>query len=88
MHVDLFQRLVIDPCSLTAISFGQMGPRLVAFNDSGSIEHLKPKPEEQAPQKPLDEQGAEDAVSEAVGTAVPNAEVPNGVAPVVEGKRE
>ena len=46
MHVDLFQRLEIHPCSLTALAFTRMGPRLIAYNDTGSLEHLKPKPEE------------------------------------------
>ncbi len=45
MHIDLFQRLVINPCSLTAISFDRMGPRMMAYNDTGSLEHLRPKPE-------------------------------------------
>lgn len=45
MHVDLFQRLMISPCSLTAISFEAMGPRLLAFNDMGTLAHLRPKPE-------------------------------------------
>jgi len=43
MHMDLFQRLVINPCSLTAIAFERMGPRLLAFNDMGSIEASAPK---------------------------------------------
>jgi hypothetical protein len=37
---------VINPCSLTAIAFERMGPRLLAFNDTGSLEHLRPKPEQ------------------------------------------
>lgn len=45
MHIDLFQRLEIQPCSLSALEFGRMGPRLVTYNDTGSLEHLKPKPE-------------------------------------------
>lgn len=45
IHLDLFQRLVINPCSLTAIAFEAMGPRLLALNDTGSIEHLRPRPE-------------------------------------------
>jgi probable phosphoglycerate mutase len=52
VHIDLFQRLVISPCSLTALSFSKMGPRLSAFNDTGSIEHLVPKPEEPAAEQP------------------------------------
>lgn len=46
MHIDLFQRLVINPASLTAIAFERMGPRLLALNDTGSLEHLHPPPEE------------------------------------------
>lgn len=48
VHIDLFQRFEISPCSLTAFAFTRMGPRLVAYNDTGSLEHLKPKPEPQA----------------------------------------
>lgn len=46
MHMDLFQRLEIMPCALTAIRFTKMGPRLLAYNDVGALEYLKPKPEE------------------------------------------
>ena len=44
-HVDLFQRLEVSPCSLTALAFTRMAPRLLAYNDTGSLEHLKPRPE-------------------------------------------
>jgi probable phosphoglycerate mutase len=46
MHMDLFQRLEIGTCSVTAFRFTKMGPRLVAYNDLGSLAHLKPKPPE------------------------------------------
>ena len=45
VHIDLFQRLVINPCALTALAFERMGPRMLAYNDTGSLEHLRPKPE-------------------------------------------
>lgn len=48
MHIDLFQRLVINTASVTALAFQPMGPRLLAYNDTGSLEHLKPKPEPEA----------------------------------------
>jgi probable phosphoglycerate mutase len=48
MHIDLFQRLVINPASLTALAFEPMGPRLLAFNETGSLEHLQPRSEEPA----------------------------------------
>ncbi len=55
MHIDLFQRLVINPCSLTAIAFERMGPRLLALNDLGSLEHLRPRPEAAVEAQPASE---------------------------------
>lgn len=46
VHTDLFQRLEISPCSLSALRFTPMGPRLVAYNDTGSLQHLVPRPEQ------------------------------------------
>jgi probable phosphomutase (TIGR03848 family) len=41
LHLDLFQRLVVYPTSLTAFRFSKFGPRLVLFNDSGTIDVLR-----------------------------------------------
>ena len=41
LHLDLFQRLVVYPASLTAFQFSKFGPRLVLFNDSGTIDVLR-----------------------------------------------
>lgn len=49
MHMDLFQRLEIATCSVTAVRFTPMGPRLMAFNDTGSLAHLNPPPPDPAP---------------------------------------
>lgn len=35
MHLDLFQRIQVDPCSITVISYTQMRPFLVRLNDTG-----------------------------------------------------
>jgi probable phosphomutase (TIGR03848 family) len=72
MHIDLFQRLVINPCSLTALAFERMGPRLLAFNDTGSIEHLRPKPEPPAEEKPAAEPPAEAPETPAGGPGEPS----------------
>jgi probable phosphomutase (TIGR03848 family) len=40
LHLDLFQRLVVYPASLTAFRFNQFGPRLVLFNDIGTLDVL------------------------------------------------
>ncbi|HEU5100206.1 MAG TPA: MSMEG_4193 family putative phosphomutase [Roseiflexaceae bacterium] len=67
MHTDLFQRLEISPCSVSAIFFTPMGPRLLAYNDTGSLEHLKPKleqPKEEAQARPSEQAAAAPAVPE------------------------
>jgi broad specificity phosphatase PhoE len=35
MHLDLFQRIQVDPCSLTAIRYTPFRPFLVRMNDTG-----------------------------------------------------
>lgn len=37
MHLDLFQRLVVSPASLSILAFGKMEPRLVQLNDTSHI---------------------------------------------------
>lgn len=41
-HLDLFQRVVISPCSVTAISYGSTGPSVLAVNATGSLAELRP----------------------------------------------
>ena len=42
-HLDLFQRIMISPCSITAISYGVNGPAVLTVNSSaGSLADLKP----------------------------------------------
>jgi probable phosphomutase (TIGR03848 family) len=36
LHLDLFQRIVADPCSLTAISYTPTRPFVLAVNDTGA----------------------------------------------------
>jgi len=36
MHLDEFQRIVIDPCSITVIRYTELRPFVVRVNDSGS----------------------------------------------------
>lgn len=83
MHMDLFQRLEISPCSVSALLFTRMGPRLLAYNDTGSLEHLKPKPEEpkaaaEQPQPEAAEQPLGPA-ADATPTAAAAPEAGNGV---------
>jgi broad specificity phosphatase PhoE len=41
-HLDLFQRIVISPCSVTAISYGPTGPAVLTVNSTGSLTELQP----------------------------------------------
>jgi probable phosphomutase (TIGR03848 family) len=42
MHLDLFQRLVVNPASLSVVAFTQMGPRLVCLNDTAHVPQQEP----------------------------------------------
>ncbi len=39
-HLDLFQRIVISPCSLTAIAYGPGGPNVLAVNATADLNDL------------------------------------------------
>src|ERR687898_177929 len=41
-HLDLFQRVVISPCSLTAIAYGDGGPMVLTVNTTGDATSLAP----------------------------------------------
>jgi len=41
-HLDLFQRIVISPCSVTAISYGALGPTVLAVNSTAELKELVP----------------------------------------------
>lgn len=41
-HLDLFQRIVISPCSLTAISYSTAGPTVLAVNSTAALADLVP----------------------------------------------
>lgn len=41
-HLDLFQRIVVSPCSVTAISYSPTGPTVLAVNSTGSLSELRP----------------------------------------------
>ena len=42
--LDLFQRLVISPASVTIVSFGPFGPQLLRMNDVGKLELERAQP--------------------------------------------
>jgi broad specificity phosphatase PhoE len=46
MHIDMLQRIQVDPCSLTAIRFTPLRPFVLRMNDTGgAVDNLKrPEP--------------------------------------------
>jgi probable phosphoglycerate mutase len=46
IHLDLFQRLVVSPASVSVIWLGPWGPRVIRFNDAGPLDEIE------SPQKP------------------------------------
>jgi probable phosphomutase (TIGR03848 family) len=41
-HLDLFQRIVVSPCSVTAIAYGAHGPVVLGVNLVGDLRELRP----------------------------------------------
>jgi len=41
-HLDLFQRIVVSTCSVTAIAYGASGPAVLCVNHTGDLASLKP----------------------------------------------
>jgi probable phosphoglycerate mutase len=39
-HLDLFQRLVVSPCSVTAIAYSESGPYVLSINGTASLTDL------------------------------------------------
>jgi len=44
MHQDAFQRLVVDPCSVSAVALTDGVARIVTVNDAGDVAHLAVRP--------------------------------------------
>jgi probable phosphoglycerate mutase len=40
VHIDLFQRLIVSPASVSAIALGDRIPRIVRMNDTGALDDL------------------------------------------------
>ena len=40
-HLDLFQRIVISPCSVTVVTYSPAGPTVLAVNSMGDLAGLR-----------------------------------------------
>ncbi|MFF4212373.1 histidine phosphatase family protein [Streptomyces sp. NPDC001796] len=49
LHLDLFQRISVEPCSITAIRYTRLRPFLVRLGDTGDFSSLVPRPEASDP---------------------------------------
>jgi probable phosphomutase (TIGR03848 family) len=45
LHLDLFQRIAVDPCSVTAIRYTPVRPFLLRLGDTGDLDALAPRPQ-------------------------------------------
>ena len=53
MHLDLFQRIVVDPCSVSVIRYTELRPFVVRMNDTGGgVEDLLPAKKARRGRKP------------------------------------
>jgi probable phosphomutase (TIGR03848 family) len=59
LHLDLFQRISVEPCSITAIRYTRLRPFLVRLGDTGDLASLVPP--ERSPSADEDEDEDEDA---------------------------
>ena len=41
-HLDLFQRIVISPCSVTAVAYGEGGPVVLGMNATNGLDEVQP----------------------------------------------
>lgn len=53
LHLDGFQRIVVDPCSVSVVSYTDLRPFVVKINDSGAdLRSLRPPPKRRRRSKP------------------------------------
>ncbi|MCL7428758.1 histidine phosphatase family protein [Streptomyces sp. YS415] len=53
LHLDLFQRIAVEPCSITAIRYTRLRPFLLRLGDTGDFASLAPREEPPAGDAPV-----------------------------------
>ncbi|ADP81772.1 MSMEG_4193 family putative phosphomutase [Pseudofrankia inefficax] len=67
MHLDMYHRVNVDPCSLTVIRYTETRPFVLRVNDlGGTVDDLLPKPKEAAAEDEAGTEAADGAASESV----------------------
>jgi probable phosphomutase (TIGR03848 family) len=69
LHLDLFQRVVVDPGSVTAIRYTPGRPFLVRLNDTGALESFVPPRRPRRRRRRADEDGVVGGGAGSAGTA-------------------
>ena len=59
VHLDLFQRIVVSPASVTAFGFGPHGVAMLKCNDTGSLDDLVPPKREEDAEGATEPEGKE-----------------------------
>ena len=63
VHLDLFQRIVVSPASVTVFELGAHGAAMLKCNDTGSLDELLPPPPKADADDAVQEAEREEAVS-------------------------
>jgi probable phosphomutase (TIGR03848 family) len=66
MHLDLFQRLAVGPCSLTVIRYTPLRPFLLRLGETGEVDSLLPPEADARVARSGTEKGEQEADSDAV----------------------
>ena len=66
MHLDLFQRLAVGPCSLTVIRYTPLRPFLLRLGETGEVDSLLPPEPDAGSARSGTEEGEQEADSDAV----------------------
>ncbi len=76
LHLDGFQRIVVNPASLSVVRYTPLRPFVERINDSGELGSLRPPPK---PAEPADPEGPDgpDGTRSVAGTADPDAAAPS-----------
>jgi probable phosphomutase (TIGR03848 family) len=80
MHLDAFQRLIVDPCSVSVIRFTPLRPFAVRINDSGTdLASLTPVPRKKRRSRAASGTASSDAVvGGSTGSTKPRSAAPAG----------
>ena len=63
VHLDLFQRIMVSPASVTAFAFTEHGVAMLKCNDTGTLDELRP-PEPKATEAGTEADGTEDSTED------------------------